>query len=332
MKEPLVSIVMATKDTDEKYLRESIFSILNQTFKNLEFLIIVDGSKRDLDIVKSFKDDRIKIFVNDITKGLAACLNIGIKNSRGKYIARMDSDDISFRNRIKVQIDFLEKNEEINICGMFAIYIGEKGGAKIDCFNSPKDKRAELFVYNNVIHPTIVIRKTFLSENGLLYNEDFKYAQDYELWTRCSEITPIVVINKFGIKYRIHGAQISKNKIEEQNKLAKYIYILGLEKMFDRVEEDLVNCLLVLSGKSKNTISKFELLSFINQILELNYRKKIYNQQSLKKILYYRFLRVNFNSMTFFEKIKFSIKSHLLVSIFKKGYYEIIALLIKHRM
>ncbi|MHC1732039.1 MAG: glycosyltransferase family 2 protein [Bacteroidales bacterium] len=115
-KAPKISVIMPTRNA-EKYLKEAIDSILNQKFSDFEFIIIDDNSiDHTINIINSYHDDRIKIYSGEC-RGISAALNLGIKKSSGEYIARMDADDISLPERFEQQINFLEQNPDIGICG-----------------------------------------------------------------------------------------------------------------------------------------------------------------------------------------------------------------------
>ena len=116
MNNPLVSVVLSVYNA-EKHIVEAIESILTQSYKNFEFIIIDDGSTDgSLEIIKSYDDERI-ILISRENKGLIASLNEGIEQAKGKYIARMDADDISLSSRFEEQVTFMEMHEEVGICG-----------------------------------------------------------------------------------------------------------------------------------------------------------------------------------------------------------------------
>lgn len=129
MKETVkVTVLMSVYNTPLKQLKEAIESILNQTYKNFEFLIIDDGSKREcVDFIKSYKDKRINLVQNKINLGLERSLNRGLDIAKGKYIVRMDTDDIAYKERIYKQLEFIEKNPQYSIVGSRAEYFDEKG-------------------------------------------------------------------------------------------------------------------------------------------------------------------------------------------------------------
>ncbi len=183
MENPTISVIMPAYNT-EKYLEESIKSILNQTFTNFEFIIINDGSKDNtkkiIEIYKK-KDKRIILLNNPKNLGLQVSLNRGLKLAKGKYIARMDSDDISLSNRFQIQINFLNRNKDIFLVGGSAIVINEKG-EKAGCFiknDSSKRIKKKLLKSNPFIHPSIMFRN-----ERVYYREKFVCSEDYDLYLR----------------------------------------------------------------------------------------------------------------------------------------------------
>lgn len=180
----------------EDYLKKAIDSILGQTYANLEFIIIDDASTdRSLDIVKSYNDKRILLIKNEVNIGLAASLNKGIEIARGKYIARMDSDDISQSNRIYEQVKYLENNPDILCYGSWARYFGDNMPRSLkikhflrlyDTFRVPlkyEDIKASLLFWIPFVHPTVMFNSALLRQNNLVYNPCLRRAQDYELWS-----------------------------------------------------------------------------------------------------------------------------------------------------
>ena len=196
----------------EKYIQEAIKSVLNQTYSNFEFIIINDGSKdNSLEIIKRFlvKDSRI-ILIDRENKGLVASLNEGILKSNGDFIVRMDADDICLPNRFRDQLDFMKKNPNIGVCGSWVELFGEGFKSKIwkiPC-NSERLK-AELLFSSCFAHPSVIIRKKILLDNNILYDESYIHAEDFELWTRLSDVTNFGNINKVLLKYRVVEDSVS---------------------------------------------------------------------------------------------------------------------------
>ncbi|MBP9765906.1 MAG: glycosyltransferase [Candidatus Pacebacteria bacterium] len=204
---PKVSIIMPVYN-GEKFLRESIESVLNQTFDNFEFIIINDGSKdNSLNIIKEYdvKDKRIKI-IDQENKGVSSSRNNGIKSSNGKYITFIDCDDIWLINKLETQINEFEKDKELKICGTWAKVINEYGEI-ISNFNYPPLTniliRIESIYKNPFITSSIIFKKEII-DNKKLFLPKMKLAEDYEFITKYIYKNKSKNINQTLIKYRIH--------------------------------------------------------------------------------------------------------------------------------
>ena len=222
---PLVTVLMPVYN-GEKYLGEAIESILNQTFIDFEFLIIDDGSTdSSVDITKSYDDDRIRLIINQKNLGQSATLNKGIDLAVGKYIARMDQDDVSFARRLQRQVQFLKKNPHICVVGSWVDrhdeYNRTKGRIKLP-MNKVHECGFWIFGYGENVfsHPTVMFRtKEIVALGG--YEEDYDIAQDVDLWFRAAERGfRFTNIPEVLLSYRIHSGQGSKNSKthEEHNK------------------------------------------------------------------------------------------------------------------
>jgi len=179
-----ISIIMSVFN-GEKHVNSAIKSILNQTFRDFEFIIIDDGSKDNtLKFIKEYAkiDNRIKIIRNLTNIGLTKSLNKAIKLCKGEFIARQDTDDISLPNRLEKQIKFLQNNPDYALCGCDMFRKQNKQQVMIKVFEID-DIRKSLIVENCIAHPTVIIRKIILQKYGY-YDEKFLYSQDYELWCR----------------------------------------------------------------------------------------------------------------------------------------------------
>ena len=231
-----VSVIMSVYNSDPNQLKEAINSILNQTYENLELIIINDGSTTDVEnIVNSFLDNRIKFINNPINLGLPASLNKGVSIALGKYIARMDSDDISLPNRIEAQVNFMESNSEIGVLGSNAQLFGTKKGI----FKLPTSHlqiQSDLLINSAMVHPSVMVRKDLLIKNP--YDENDRKAEDYKLWTKLIWKTKFANLNMILLKYRFHENQKSKEKSKEiddhRNKIREYM----LSKFDTKLTED----------------------------------------------------------------------------------------------
>lgn len=185
---PKVSVIMSVHN-GMPYLVEAVRSIFAQTYKNFEFIIVDDASTDDTcEYLQSLKDQRVKLIRNQENLGLAASLNKALRQAQGDHVARMDADDISHPDRLKKQLEFLERNPQIDLCGTWADLIDEKGkiiGEKKFYTKDSRIKKA-LVIYSPIIHPSLFAKKAvFKKLRG--YDKNFEYAEDYEFLLRAKK-------------------------------------------------------------------------------------------------------------------------------------------------
>lgn len=215
---PRVSVVMAAFNC-EQFLREAIESILNQTFSDFEFLIVDDGSTdATSDLLAEFarKDKRIQAHCFDYNHGLAVALNHGIGHASGEYIARMDADDISMPERLATQVAFMEVNLDVGICGTWIEVFGDTKGHVWKYPTDHPDIVAQMLFSNALAHPSVMMRAGLLAENNLRYDENIRYAQDYELWSRAIYKMIFANIPQILVKHRRHKKSIGDQHLQAQ--------------------------------------------------------------------------------------------------------------------
>ncbi|WP_347272951.1 glycosyltransferase [Candidatus Kuenenia sp.] len=214
---PKISVVMSVYNGG-KYLEDSVKSILTQTYQDFEFIIVNDASTDDsLEIIKKIEDCRLRIITNPENLGLTKSLNKGIKTARGKYIARMDADDISLPHRFETQINFLEKNPDYALVGSsyYQIDTDNKIHTLINVLTDNVLIKQGLTKQNWFGHGSVMMRKdVFLQVGG--YDERFKLAQDYDLWLRIAESHKVANIDEPLYKWRVTKSGISVEKEAEQ--------------------------------------------------------------------------------------------------------------------
>jgi glycosyltransferase involved in cell wall biosynthesis len=208
---PLVSIVLPVYNGGD-HLKEAIESILGQTYSNFEFIILNDGSTDDSEkVILSYRDKRIR-YAKHKNCGLAGTLNRGLEMSAGKYIARQDQDDISYKDRISKQVEFLEKNESILLLGTHArIFFDDSKKYKVhDHSTRPSLLKFDLMFDNPFVHSTVMFRRKDIETIGF-YNTDRSYYEDYELWSRFSAKGNVANLNEVLLDYRHHAQGLSKS-------------------------------------------------------------------------------------------------------------------------
>jgi len=214
---PKVTVLMSVYN-GAKYIREAIDSILNQTFKDFEFLIIDDGSTdSSAEIIRSYSDPRIRLIRNEKNIGLTRSLNKGLKLATGQYIARMDADDISLPCRLETQGRFLDEHPRVGLISSSYIKINvageEIGFQKFSTENDEIKKR--LLRFNYFCHPSAVFRRECIARVGA-YREQFELVEDYDLWLRIAEEFEVANIEEPLCKYRITAESISNSRKTQQ--------------------------------------------------------------------------------------------------------------------
>jgi len=216
MTKPRISVIMPAYNV-EKYVGEAIESILNQTFKDFEFIILNDGSTDNTaKIVKEYakNDKRIKFIDNKKNRGFVASLNQCLDVAVGEYIAKMDSDDISLPQRLEKQVKYLDENPDVGMVGC-----GYKAFDKADfeVINVPKVGLIDLL--RTCATTIIMVRKNIIDKYDLRFNPDFIYAEDYDFYSRFIRFAPIHNLQEILYLYRWHGNNVSitKNDIQQKN-------------------------------------------------------------------------------------------------------------------
>lgn len=286
MSDPIISVVMSVYN-GEKYLKEAIDSILSQSYTDFEFLIVDDGSTdKSLEIISSYEDKRILLIKNVINLGLAKSLNSGIKHARGKYIARMDADDIALPSRLDKQFSFMEKNDNIDICGSWVQIIGQSKGIVWKYPVESDDIKIQLLFNSAFAHPTVFFRKNSFLDRGLLYDESIKSAQDYELWNRVAKCCEMKNIPEVLLHYRLHQDQVGKQYKSSQIDTAKNVRVKLLRELgLDVTNEDYeVHSKLAYFQNLKCEVASAWLVKLIEANKTTNYcGEKVFNNSIIER-------------------------------------------------
>jgi glycosyltransferase involved in cell wall biosynthesis len=233
MKEkPQVTVLMSVYN-GEKYLREAIDSILGQTFKDFEYLIIDDGSTdSSSDIIRSYTDSRIRLIQNEKNIGLTRSLNKGLKLAKGEYIARMDADDISMPERLEKQVRFLDEHKNVALISSSVIFI-DSCGKEVRRWDlaTDSDEIKSIFLrdQNQILHPFSMYKKRCVEKVGM-YREEFEVAQDVDLWMRMIERYDIANVQEALGVYRIGRNSVTTGKWKLQRSKHHLGYIYAIQR------------------------------------------------------------------------------------------------------
>lgn len=312
------------------FLHESISSILTQTYQDFQFIIIDDGSTDEsVSIIKAFNDKRIVFYQNYANQGIVHTLNSAFSNINSKYIARMDSDDISLPTRLQRQVEFMNSHPDIVIAGSWFETINDR-----NAFRTPvslDEIAIALLEYNPIAHPSVIIRKAEWDKAGLYYSDLYPYAEDYACWVRAvlqhREITNIPEVL---LIYREHTKQVSTQfkdlQISSVQRIVKfYLYNLYpnlLPKEIDLVFKLFSNAIIELSDyrEIKKLLKRFTFSNDLlnDKLLSVYIRSKtIVAVNNIYVIVSDPILQVFIESLTdeyyfknlsFIQKVKFPIK------------------------
>lgn len=224
---PLVSILMPVYKT-APYLREAMDSILTQTFTDFELIVLDDCSPDNAeDVLSEYNDSRIVRYKGENNQGLANVLNIGIEMARGKYIARMDSDDISLPDRLRSQVDYLDCHPDIDLCSCGMQLFGDKNDVWIRESEPEKVKITAAF-FSPILHASSVWRRTVFESHHLRFRQETVPSEDYDLWTRALlDGLRLVNMPEVLYQYRIHNDQASGQTelIKTKNREVQLAYL-----------------------------------------------------------------------------------------------------------
>lgn len=310
----LVSVVMATYNTPEEYLRPAIESVLSQTYKSFEFIIIDDCSNNNsLEVIRSYDDDRIVLIKNDHNEGISKSRNKGLDICKGEYMAVMDSDDICLPNRFEEQIKYLKNHENVIVCGTFVECIGEwkkRFPTKTisTTIDNPESYRIALLFGNRplIAHSSAMLKRKLMLENQICYDESYSSSLDYKLWVSCAQVADCAILPKILLKYRVHDNQISiaKKKIQRQNHDRVIQEQLGWLHLPATEETLWYQYVLTFNRQPYDSNIK----KWIKKIISANKTYKIYNHMLLKKILWSKWTKITYygvvNAERFGEKVR----------------------------
>lgn len=231
-----LSVIMSVFNENHCELTQAIDSILDQTFKDFEFVIVLDNPKNTgvHELLTSYceKDPRITLIANKENIGLAMSLNVAAKSCCGEYIARMDADDISFSDRLEKEVNFLDCNPEYDVVGTRYVRIDEnEKEIKTDTLPfEDHDSIVEALKYGNIIvHPSVMMRRKSLEQVG--YYRDFKNSQDYDLWLRMIAAgVRFYILPETLLKYRVRENSISGANAARQYSYAAYARDLAIRE------------------------------------------------------------------------------------------------------
>ncbi|MCX8080388.1 MAG: glycosyltransferase [Bacteroidia bacterium] len=283
--EPLVSVILPVYNASF-FLKDSVRSILNQTYKNFELIIINDGSTdNSREILNRIKDNRIKFIDYDYNRGLIDTLNEGISLSKGKYLVRMDADDQSHPRRIEVLVNYMEANPNVGIAGSYTNLTGPSLYYKKKL--SSDEIKSRLLFDNIFSHPTMIFRRQLFSDYSVAYNKKYFCAEDYGLWFEMMNQTDYGLVPRRLLHYGIHQNQVSMVFREEQLQSVQKIHREWLSLIQVSYDENEINLHQKIFHKNYEITPEFfcSCEKWLMKLISSNENSKFHHPESFKKIV-----------------------------------------------
>ncbi len=303
---PKLTVLMPVYN-GERFLSDAIESILGQTYKDFELLIINDGSAdRSREIILSYDDPRIILVENQQNQGIPRTRNIGLKLARGKYVACMDADDISMPDRLEKQIKFLVDNPEVGLVAGWIEIVGEDrkhlGFWRVDkANNTPEEIYYTLHFRNCIAQSSVLFDKDIVLKCGG-YDERFTKTEDFELWLRLSKTTKVAKIKQVLVKRREYNTNTSLKLIQEHKLNTEKLYFLNFpEFLTDNKSKEILLFIKDLSREPKPA-ELGDLLKVFNQINDKIILEANPHLLSIKKLKTYCRIRKNHFIFNFIKK------------------------------
>jgi glycosyltransferase involved in cell wall biosynthesis len=262
---------------EERHIRESLESILQQSYTNFELIIINDGSTDDTErIIQSYTDPRIRYMRNEQNLKLIESLNKGLRAATGKYIARMDADDIAMPDRIEIQVRFMEAHPEIGLSGAQLELFGDLSGTmRYPCTH--EDIQLHLLMTSAFGNNVVIFRKDLMEKHNLFFPQGYLHAEDYKCWTRWILHTKAANLDTELVKYRSHAGSVSVKHRALQRETRNRVRIEYMQEIFGLVDSAAIRDWTSRAGKKKYKALRF--------LLRRNESMRVFDQQKLKAAL-----------------------------------------------
>ena len=282
---PTVSVLMPVYNTAVPFLREAVQSILDQSFQNFEFLIVDDGSTGETRrYLEQLHDPRIRLIRNEKNLGVTKALNIGLRAAQGRYIARMDSDDVSYPERLEMQLAFMRSNPDVVVCGSRLLTEDNKTTRLDVCSESREQYRVRmLFTSPGPAHSTAFIDREVLRAHAIEYDERLVYAQDYGLWSSLILYGRICTLPQVLLLRRRADDCITVKHRAEQIHCDKMTQKRLLSQLLGNVTDEEVDFHYTHStGRFPEAIMTPEAARWYQRLLAANRKRGIYDQRVLR--------------------------------------------------
>lgn len=298
----LVSVVMPVHN-GAAYLRQAIDSILGQSLTNFECIIVDDASDDESpEIVRSYNDRRIRLLQGRKRLKICGALNLGLEQAKGRYIARMDADDISRPERFAEQVAYLDANPLVGVCGTWVKRFGDEMVSSV--YRTPcgsENIKAWALFDNPFVHSSVMIRRAVLEEHQMRYKEEFRNAEDYELWHRMLKVCRAENLKKVLLDYRVHAASVTTVADKGMDAAACEVIRTALRRLGLESDSETVRFHRYLGtgrlypDRSRSSMLKSE--SWLRSLLAANSEQNIYHDGALRRAVAEVWYRICYHSL-----------------------------------
>lgn len=287
---PKITVILPVYNT-EKYIKEAVQSILDQTFTDFDVLIINDASTDNtLNILNEFSDSRIHIINNETNLKVVKTLNKGLDLAKGEFIARMDADDIAHPKRFEKQISFFEAHPNVEFCGTWVQNYGAEDSIMRAAYTHDSIKARMLFL-NPIFHPSVMFKKKSFDRHNLRFDESFTNAEDFGMWAKAIDLVRFANVPEVLLKYRIHAENVSVLKSSNKTVLDEIHYRVYRE-FFKKIgvafgDNDLIlhRKLALVSLAKLNELELSKYLNWLRKLYDANNKSAYINKKSLNIVI-----------------------------------------------
>lgn len=284
---PKISVIMPAYNA-EKYIKNAIDSVLNQSFRDFEFIILNDCSvDRTEEIILSYQDDRIVYLKNEKNLGVAATLNRGLEIARGEYIARMDADDISLPERFEKQVAFLDENTAIAVVGCAVEKFCGTQTLGLRRFSAGAEMlRIDTLFGCPLAHPGVMFRRAVICGLGG-YEAEFEGLEDYALWWKVSQNWDLAALPQMLLRYRIHPGQVTQKPTKEKAQRMLCLKKRQLEALGLSPEDPLAQGFYdyCMGSRPEDAETAKDFCLFLEKIIDANENTHLYKKKLLRRYL-----------------------------------------------
>ncbi len=291
---PRVSVVMPVFN-GERFLLDAMNSVLSQTYRDFELIVIDDGSTdSSASIATSFSDERVRYIRNAENTGLARVRNKGLGLARGEFVAWLDCDDLSEPRRLEKQVAVLDRNPSLALCGSWVRTLGLPHDVVWQYPSSSEELRSRMLFDDPLATSAVVMRRSVLDSLSTWFDTDFPPAEDYELWERISRIAGLHNIPEVLTHYRLHANQITVQKKEVQMVAVRRVQsrLLSMLEVEVSPEEFLLHLAVGVNWEFKSDRDRVQATEqWLLKLERANARRHVFPEAAFRRVLADRWLR-----------------------------------------